>query len=249
MYGQPQRTQEHVRFPGHLSRSRWLQVLPLLVRRPRARQVCSPPRGRPLSLPAGVGREAVVTDTWQSYTSAHTHSTRRRERGRAKKDSGLDPNHWSFHFMKESECLGSLQYVQCSAFSGARPEPRTTPQQGTMYRIYRESLQKSLLHPTTKCTLWCTCLRSENRDRSVCPPHPRDSSWNQREQMLARAFGFPLGYTVTLGLGKKKKVAFSPFGKILFKTICVRNLGDSFLLALEIVPYYFFFFVVELGKF
>lgn len=135
------------------------------------------PSPRAATVPSGGGGAGGSGHRHLAELHKCTHTTRRRERARAKKDSALDPNHWSFHFMKESECLGSLQYLQCSAFSGARPEPRTTPAagtvQGTMYRIYRESLQKSLLHPTTKCTLWCTCLRSENRDSSVCPPHPR----------------------------------------------------------------------------
>lgn len=106
---------------------------------------------------------------------------------------------------------------------------------------YVQNLQGSLhniLHSINKFTFVFTVRFQETEIFLFVsrPPNPSNCWLNQHEQMLARAFFPSLGYMITLRLGKKN-CGTSPFGKILFKIVHIRNLGDCFLLALYIYVY------------
>lgn len=116
-----------------------------------------------LSLPVGVGREAVVTDTWQLHKCTQNMAAREQELKRF----WFGPKSLVIALHGEKQVPWKLTLFTMLRVSRCPPKAKGHQRSRNSSMNYVQNLQGSLhnsLHSITKCTLLFTCLRSENGD-------------------------------------------------------------------------------------
>lgn len=163
------------------------------------------------------------------------HAENGRERARAKQILGWAQitshfTSWIKESALEAYIIYNAQIFQMSTQSWGPPHNREQ-----FNEICTEFTRKFTWHSTfvTKFTFVSTCLLLETEIvLYICPPHPSNCWLDQHEQMLARTYPFLPSGIYDYTLFRRKNCGISPFGKILFNIVHVRNLGDNFHLAL-----------------